>query len=341
MKLLVFTQKVDRADPVLGFFYTWIVEFARIAESVTVICLQEGEHMELPRNVTVYSLGKEKHISRFQYVKNLYQYLFLIRGTYTSVFVHMNQEYVLLAGAYWKYAGIPVYFWRNHSYGNVLTRIAVFLSTKVFCTSTYSFTARFRKTTIMPAGIDTQIYKILPGSVRKKYSVCIVGRISPVKHIELGLQAVNYIVQSGGQISLSVIGSPLDRDSEYYDGLKKYVSENSLSQYIQFVSGVPFEQLPVTYNSHEICLNLTDDGSFDKTIVEAAACGCIPLVSNRSLEHLLPSLCITDRSVTEIANSLKKVLDAHEQVEIQGQLQGFVNKQSLATLMKKFEEIML
>src|SRR3990167_7712633 len=149
MRLLIFTQKVDSMDPVLGFFHGWIKKISERALSVSVICLEKGS-FDLAKNVTVYSLGKEKAVSKFRYIINLYKYLWLISGSYDKVFVHMNEEYVLLAGLYWKLKGIPVYLLRNHPYGSILTRFAVLLSTKVFCTSIQSFTTRFEKTVIMP-----------------------------------------------------------------------------------------------------------------------------------------------------------------------------------------------
>src|SRR3989338_1489201 len=141
MKLLIFTQKVDLHDPILGFFHGWIEKLAERAELISVICLQKGL-FNLPKNVTVYSLGKNadgrglrRGFAWIKYIVNLYRYLFLIRGSYDKVFVHMNQEYVLLVGLYWKLKNIPVYLWRNHPKGSILTRLAVLLSMKVFCTS--------------------------------------------------------------------------------------------------------------------------------------------------------------------------------------------------------------
>lgn len=58
MRLLIVTQKVDKNDPILGFFHRWIEEFSKHCEKLTVICLQAGE-FKLPANVTVLSLGKE------------------------------------------------------------------------------------------------------------------------------------------------------------------------------------------------------------------------------------------------------------------------------------------
>jgi glycosyltransferase involved in cell wall biosynthesis len=345
MRLLIFTQKVDKKDSILGFFHGWITEIAKRAESVTVICLEKGE-TDLPKNVKVYSLGKPQYQSiarygagrmfvKIKYLVNLYKYIFEIRGSYDKVFVHMNQEYILLLGVYWKIAGIPVYLWRNHPKGSLYTTLSVWLSTKVFCTSGQSFTARFKKTVIMPAGVDIDSFKPFPGVVHKKYSVCMVGRITPIKHTSLALEAINHLVLSGAQVSLTIVGSPLPKDESYYNFLKKYVADNKLSSYVQFFPAVFPEKLPEIYSSHEVCLNFTDSGSFDKTIVESASCGAIPLVSNQSLSDLLPKECITSTSPETIAKSIQLLLGPREQLEIHGRLQSFVKSQSLSALMEK------
>ena len=334
MRLLIFTQKVDKSDSVLGFFHGWLVEFAKNAESVIVVCLEKGE-VHLPENVTVYSLGKEGGVSKFGYIKNLYRYLSLVSGSYDKVFVHMNEEYVLLAGLYWKIKNIPVYLWRNHPNGTLLTRIAVFLSTKVFCTSKQSFTARFKKTTIMPAGIDTNVFRPANGLIRKKYSVCMVGRISRIKHIEVALEAIKILVSSGAQITLHIVGGVSEKDRDYYNKLKENVAKNGLETSVLFSDAVTQDKLPEIYSSYEVCLNLTESGSFDKTIVESASCGAVPLVSNSSLNAMLPSQCLTTLDPEEVAKSLQGILDAHERVEIQKELTTFVKSQSLSLFMEK------
>jgi len=54
--LLIITQKVDAADPVLGFMHGWIARIAAQWPQVQVICLQKGA-CRLPANVRVHSLG--------------------------------------------------------------------------------------------------------------------------------------------------------------------------------------------------------------------------------------------------------------------------------------------
>ena len=334
MRLLIFTQKVDKNDSVLGFFHTWIKEFSKKTNEVVVICLYKGD-VDLQKNVVVYSLGKEKGVSKLGFLINLYRYLFLIAGSYDRVFVHMNQEYVLMTGLYWKLKGIPVYMWRNHPVGNMFTRLAVLLSTKVFCTSKSSFVARFKKSVIMPVGNDTSSFVPVAGITRKKHSVCMLGRIAPIKHIELALEAVNHLVLAGAQISLDIIGSPGPKDVAYYNSLKKYITQNKLSSYIFLIDEAPFNRHPEIFSSYEINLNLTDSGSFDKTILGGTSCGAIPLVSNESLKGLLPKVCVTEPTPKAIADSLVELLDPHIQMEIQKDLETFVKSKSRETLMEK------
>jgi len=334
MRLLVITQKIDKNDTVLGFFHGWVIELSKKVESIEVICLEKGVY-ELPGNVTVYSLGKEDGASKIKYVYNFYKYLNLISGSYDKVFVHMNQEYILLAGLYWKIKNIPVYLWRNHPVGGVFTKISIWFSNKVFCTSSQSFTAKYKKAVVMPAGIDTNVFKVLSGAVRKKYSICMVGRIAPIKHNDLAIYAIKDLVASGAQVTLTIVGSFLERDKNYVEFVKKYVEENSLSPRVYFLDGVEPSKISEIYSSHEICLNLTDSGSFDKTIVEAAACGAIPLVSNVSLKGLIPEECITEPDSNRIAQSINDLLQPHKRIEIQKELEGFVKTQSLEALLSK------
>ena len=337
MRLLIITQKIDRNDTILGFFHDWVLKISDRFEKVEVICLQKGDY-SFPENVRVYSLGKEEGASKFAYVSNFYKHLKTLSVSYDGVFVHMNEEYILLAGLYWKIKGIPVYFWRNHAKGSILTLISIFLSTKVFCTSTKSFTARFSKTIIMPAGINTEIYKISESFIRKKYSICMVGRVSPVKHIELALESIKILIENGTQVSLTVVGDVPEIDRDYFEGLKKYVDDNGLSKVVSFQGGVSPEKLPEVYGSFEICLNLTEAGSFDKTIVEATSCGAVPMVSSDSFAGLLPEVCITQPVSANIAASLGKLLEPESQIRIQKDLERFVESQNLVSLINKLEK---
>ncbi len=277
-KLLIITQKVDKDDPILGFFHRWIEEFAKNVERVTVICLERGK-FNLPENVKVLSLGKEGGQSRLKYLFNFYKYLWRERKNYGVVFVHMNQEYVLLGCLFWKIWGKKVIMWRNHATGNFFTRVAVYLSDKVFCTSPQSYTAKFRKTEIMPVGVDAETFFSDPVVKKMSRSILALGRISAVKRLTLLVQALLELSRRQVNFTATIVGSPVTGADEVYEKRLHLLAESLIrSGQLVFRPAVPNHQTPDIYRAHEIYVNLTPSGSMDKTIFEAMACGCVVIL---------------------------------------------------------------
>lgn len=344
MKLLIITQSVNSKDTTLGFFHRWIEEFSTRFNSVEVICLYEGEH-NLPPQVTIHSLGKESVQStgnsrqsigtKIRYVKLFFSYIWNYRDKYDAVFVHMNQEYIVLGGILWKLLGKKILFWRNHPYGNVLTRIAVHLSHHVFCTADKSFTARYKKTHVMPAGVDTSIFSTNLDVERPKYSLLVFGRIAPVKRIEKAIDATALLCAKGIPVELSIVGDWLPRDNEYVEGLKERIALAHIEPQVAFIRGVDFLHAPHIYQSHELFLNFTDSGSFDKTVIEALACGTKVLVSNTSMKDILPKGSYTSGEDYDIVEKIMELQSFEVKAIMQytQKAQEVVSQQSISRLM--------
>ena len=287
MKLLVITQKVSKNDPLLGFFHGWLVEFSKHFESIVAVCLEKGDY-DLPANIKVLSLGKEAGKSRITQVGRLYRYVWQERGNYDAVFVHMNQEYVILAGLLWRGMGKKIMMWRNHPYGNILTRLAVLLSHKVFCTSEQSFvfksaqSAKTTKVIIMPVGIDTSYFVRKPDISKDFNKALYLGRISPVKNIDIIIKSIKAVKDSDTKMGLTVVGDSTDNGS-YLDSLKAETNRLGISDSVAFMPSVTNQETPRYYNSYGYSINATQSGSFDKTICEAMACEQIVLTSNPAL----------------------------------------------------------
>jgi glycosyltransferase involved in cell wall biosynthesis len=298
MKLLIVTQKVDRNDPVLGFFHGWLIEFAKHVEKLHVICLEMGE-FDLPGNVSVHSLGKEEGSSRFKYVWRFYKYIFLLKNEYDSVFVHMNQEYVLLGGIFWKKFGKKIFLWRNHAQGSIFTRFAVLLSDKVFCTSEQSFTAKFNKTKIMPVGVDTNMFTQRINQV-KENTFLVLGRVDPVKRLEDIIEAVSLLKEKGIVNSVHIVGDPKESNRGYKVLLQDIVRKKGLEQNILFFPGVPYSEASSVYGRYNLFINVTPSGSLDKTIFEAISSGLIPVVANQFFRGVLPDGLVINNGNSEI-----------------------------------------
>ncbi len=338
MRLLIVTQKVDRNDPILGFFHRWIVEFAKHCEFITVICLFSGEY-NLPSNVKVLSLGKEEKISRLKYVLRFYKYIWHERKNYDAVFVHMNQEYVLLGTPLWKLLGKKVTMWRNHYAGNILTRVAVLCSDAVFCTSKYSFTAEFKKTVLMPVGIDTDLFKRNESISRIPHSILFLGRISPVKRPNMLIDAVALLKKKNILAEAHLYGDPAPKDKEYFGSLKEKADILGIAEQVHFHPGIPNEKTPAVYNQYEIFINGSPSGMYDKTIFEAMACETVTLTSNLNLKEVLPMESIfKEDDAQNLSDKLEHLLSTKIITQEQNwkKLREYVlNNHSLKTLGEK------
>lgn len=327
MNVLIVTQAVDTEDPVLGFFARWIEEFAKHTERIEVICLKEGKHA-LPANVRVYSLGKERSAaSRAAYAIRFLSLAWKLRRGYETVFVHMNQEYIFIAGWLWKLLGKRIYLWRNHYAGSLLTDAAAAFCTKVFCTSHYSYTAKYKKTVLMPVGVDTGRFKPDERIVRKPHSILFLARMTPAKHPETLIDAL--VAFSRADYTATFVGSPLPKDEAYYEGLQKSVRSLSLADQVSFSSAVPNSKTPGLYRANEIFVNTSPSGMLDKTIFEAAACGCFPLTSNRNLTgHIDGRLLFEEGSAEDLARKLSALflLDETDKRTLREGLHLFVER---------------
>ncbi len=338
MKLLIITQKIDKNDPILSFFHRWVIEFAKHFEKITVICLLKGEY-DLPDNVKVLSLGKEEKQSRKQYLARFYSYVWKERNNYDVVLSHMNQEYVLLAGFIWWILRKRIYMWRNHAVGDELTDMSAFFCKKIFCTSKFSYTAKFKKTVIMPVGIDLKRFKPNAGQKRIPNSILFLSRMSPVKRSDVLVDALFELSEKGIKFSTSFYGDPALTDESYFEELKAKVQDYRLTNMVKFLRGIPNEQTVSVYNNNEVFVNLTSSGAYDKTIFEAMACGCLVLASNENLRgNIDPRFIIDDNSREKLALKIIALFEMSdvEKRKYANDLRNYaLNNHSLVTLAER------
>lgn len=344
MKLLILTQKVNRDDPVLGFFCRWINEFSKNFDSIRVIALEVevSTPSTLPNNVKVYSLGKEnkvlKGFNKIKYALRFYKYIWSLKGEYDAVFVHMNQEYVLLGYLSWLILRKHIYMWRNHYSGNYLTRLAVMFCRKVFCTSKYSYTAKFAKTVLMPVGIDTDFFVADKNIKRKEKSILSLGRISSSKNIHILMDALLQLNSEGVQFSANIYGDALPKDMPYKNALMEKVSQTKCNN-IVFCDGVPNYKTPEIYSGFDIFINLSPSGMYDKTMFEAASCGCRVVALNQDLiAEFGPEYVIEKAESSCVVSKLKQFLS--HQYSNKNLREITIKNQSLSLLSRRLREEM-
>ncbi len=302
--MLIITQKVNKNDPILGFFHDWIIEFSKYVPKLTVICLEKGEY-DLPQHVEVISLGKEKGYGKIKLFARLCY--FVLTKKYDKVFVHMNPEYVVLFGWLWRLFRKNISLWYTHKAVNLKLRIAVRFAHRIFSASSESFRIKTKKLRIMGHGIDSHIFhpaKDFPQDIH----IISVGRISETKNYEPFLEAIALLSQEGEvSFRVSIAGGPVSvADEVYLNKLHTLCRSQKIEHIVSFVGPVAYREVPDFYRQGTIFVNLSNTGSLDKAILEAMACGLSVVTSNEALRDLIDSKYITTNNPETIKNSIKK-----------------------------------
>jgi glycosyltransferase involved in cell wall biosynthesis len=286
MKLLIVTQKVNKDDPILGFFHRWIIEFSKHFDAVTVITLEEGRH-DLPVNVKVLSLGKENKSSRVSQLARFYSLIFKERNDYDAVFVHMNPIYLILGGWFWKLSGKTVSLWYTHAGVDTKLRMAERFADVIFTASTESLTLDTSKKRVVGHGIDTEEYA---SAKRTKVlgvepiSIISVGRVTPIKDLVTLVEAAKILKEKWDKrFTITFIGSPITaKDRKYSDKVKGLIEKYDLGVLVSFAGDVKPADMPARYAAADISVNLTPTGGIDKVVLESMAAGVPVFTSNKA-----------------------------------------------------------
>lgn len=305
MRLLICTQVVDQNDPVLGFFHRWVEEFARHCEQISIICLRAGD-FALPPNVRVYSLGKEQGIPRLlRWFKALW-YVVILRRQYDAVFVHMNPEYVLLGGWFWRFTGTRVVLWYMHKSVDLKLRLAVWFAHAVATASRESFRLRTDKLHVLGHGIDPVFFSVDRTSSHGVYRILTAGRITRAKGLLPMLEALDVLYAQNVPFRFTIVGGPVTpADQVYEKTVRDEINSKPYSKEVVYMGPVPHRDLPGLLAKTDVFLNLSETGSLDKAVLEAMAAGVASVTSNEAFVPLIPGEFIVSSSdPVVIANGL-------------------------------------
>ena len=329
---------MDKNDPILGFFHEWTLHFAKNFEKVIVVCLEKGEY-DLPENVEVHSLGKEEGTSKIKRILNFYKIILKKNREYSGVFIHMNPEYAILGGITWRIWRKKVALWYNHTYGSFKTKLAMRLVDKVFHTSPYAYTADSKKAQRMPAGIDAE--KFTPGERERNspQKILSLGRISPVKRVHVLLSAAQKLASEGYNFTLDIYGGSDKGKEGYVEECKQATKVLQEKGIVNFYYPVPNEQTPEIYRDHDIFVNLTPAGNYDKTVIEAMACRNIVVASSPAFSDIIPEkLRPEEENPDDLVTKIKTALEMPEEEYNQFTLefrQYIIENHSLSKLMNE------
>jgi glycosyltransferase involved in cell wall biosynthesis len=289
MRLLICTQAMDSEDPALGFFHHWVLEFAKHAEGIEVLCLREGKH-DLPAHVHVHSLGKERGVSRLTYLIRFYFFSLRYLFRYDSVFVHMNPEYAILGWPLWKLAGKKRVLWYAHKSTPIRLRLGSRLVHTICTASPESFRLKRSHLVVTGHGIDVSLFSIPRLPAPDFLRLCVLGRISRSKGIHVILEALTDLPKNGVPYQLMIVGAPMTRDDERYQKeLQQYIEAYNLRS-VTCMGAQPTTAIPLLLSRFDILVHPSTTGSLDKVILEAMAAECVVISSNDAARPILAKI---------------------------------------------------
>lgn len=326
--LLIITQRVDSEDDLLGFFVDWLREFSKKFDEIFVITLAKG-HYDLPANVHVYSLGKEKGNSKIVQAFNFYKYLFKLVPKSSGIFAHMSPIFVI---ASWPIAFIyrkKIILWYLHRSVTLRLKVAGKMCYKIVTAAKESLKLKSSKIVETGHGINIEKFRTDRNWTDSRLKILSVGRISKIKNYETLLEAAKIIKNKGIDFKVQVIGRPImPPDFQYFESLNLLKEKLNLSDMVQFVGFVPHDKMAEYYKQTDIVVGLTPDGGIDKTILEGMASGCIVLASNNTNRRYLGSY--GDELLFDYGNSS----DLADKIMVLGQLSS-ENKKNISDFMVK------
>ncbi len=282
MRLLIVTQKVDRDDPILGFFHRWIEEFSKHYEKVTVIGQCVGT-CELPSHVQVLSLRKERRWPLFLQIMRFWFLAARHRHDYDVVLIHMTPIWVILGWKLWFLLRKPVYLWYEARGGGWSLRIASLCVRKVFSASKCGISLRTRKSVIVGHGIDVEHF--MPGTAPREETLLVtVSRITTAKRLPIILHALAALKEP---YHLVIVGVPITADdrrtyAEIIDLIRHLHLQNRV-----VIQTMSHESLPSLLQRATIFLHASVT-ALDKAVLEAMACGCAVVSCADAVETILP-----------------------------------------------------
>lgn len=294
-RLLVLNLAVDLDDPILRFTSDWLRGLSQHVERIDVVTMTEGRH-DLPAQVGVHSIGKERGLSEPRRLLKFYRLLIRLtkRHRYDACLVHMVPLFAVLATPVLRARRIRTTLWYSHGAAPPALRAAVRSVHKVVTPTRESFPLQTPKLQVVGHGVPSGWYypdDRPPREPGTEMRLVTIGRISPVKQLEQLIDATVLAQRSSctHSFTLRIVGPPLDL--QYLRALRSRVRCHGAQSYIRFVGPLDAAGVRRELWDADVFLGASRSDSLDKSMLEAMACALPVLYSNRSAEALLAECC--------------------------------------------------
>ena len=318
LRLLMITQELATDSSNLGFAHLWAQELAPLVEQLHVIATATGA-VDLPRNVAVHGLGKERGRGRASRRPLLLaRCLQLIGGgRVDGVLAHMVPAYAIAAAPTCIARRIPLVLWyASHGRTRAL-RVGVRLASATITSAPESYPLRSPGAFILGQGIDTARLADAPirSALPVRPVIGVAGRITPLKGLSTVIDAVAQLRDDGVPVELRVAGEPFyPSDHAYLAGIHEHVRQAELTEHVTFLGGLPSTNMPEFYAGLDAFVAWRSGTSLDKTGLEALAAGTLLVTNNVAYRATLGAFAgdfLVPSSPAALTDGLRRALALH------------------------------
>ena len=304
MRLVVVTQQVDPASPVLG---ATVVKLRALAARVDELVVLADRAMDgvLPDNCRVRLFGASRRAGRGVRFETALAGELARRPRPAAVLAHMCPIYAVLAAPLARPTGVKVLLWFTHWRRSRLLATAERLSTQVLSVDARTFPLRSQKLVAIGHGIDVSGLRCVDRPGREPLTLLALGRTSPAKGLETIVRAVERVPD----VSLLLVGPSVTEDERLYRiALERLVIELGLLDRVDVRGPTPHHTVAGLYAEVDALVNDMREGATDKVVYEAAAT-CLPVIaSNPAFDTLLPDeLRFAHGDVDGLADAIRRL----------------------------------
>lgn len=311
MNVVYVCKTVDEASPTVATQVRWIRALATRPEvgGVHVLTSRWGR-AELPDNVAVQQFGGKgwpATVAGF-----LWAAARIRRSDVDLFFVAQGGPYPALLLPFKLAWRRPLYQWKAHPHVSARMRFyARWCDDLVFTPTAGSFPAVPEKVRVVGHGIDTDLFAFDPSP--RASDVVALGRIAPIKHLDVAIRAVDSCSRSLGRpVTLDLVGPCLPRDEPHRGDLVALAQELGVGDQVRWMGSVAHEDTPALLARYRTSVNFSGT-AFDKAAGESMAVGTPVVTSNPCTLEMLPGdvrddLAVSPDDVAGAARQMAAVL---------------------------------
>jgi glycosyltransferase involved in cell wall biosynthesis len=277
--LIVYNLETNLDSEVLAVAHDWVEAFAAQVDKVFVYSTHVGRN-SLPANVVVKELGGGSFLKRFLALLRLFN-SFRTSLKYRRnlcVFHHMSPRTLLILGPLYKIARINQGLWYSHSKKSLSLKYAHLLANNIFSSTPSAIPIVNRRIRFVGHGIKSKpLVDALKTSTKKRSGILALGRVVPIKNIELVISAISESKYK--DLKITCIG-PHQAKGEYVQSLRDFAISHQIE--LQIEQAIAYSKVPQTLAKFEYIFTGTPK-SVDKAVIEGAMSGCFVLAIEKEI----------------------------------------------------------